>query len=114
MAWRIRDRATFEALRQSSARARRGPVRVIYAAVGGTERPRVAYAVGRRAGTAVARNHLRRRLRSAVQESDRFEAGAYLVSAGPEAAGLGFQELSEKVTDAMTAASRLSAGGRRR
>ena len=66
VAWRIRDRATFEALRRAGTRARRGPVTVTYAAVGTAPVPRVAYAVGRRTGNAVIRNRLRRRLRAAV------------------------------------------------
>ena len=46
-----------------------------------TEPPRVAYAVGRRAGGAVARNQVRRRLRAATRAHAReLEPGcAYLV-----------------------------------
>ncbi|HAM01006.1 MAG TPA: ribonuclease P protein component, partial [Acidimicrobiaceae bacterium] len=83
--WRIRDRATFEALRRSGARARRGSVTVTYSSVGAAPEPRIAYAVGRRAGTAVTRNRLRRRLRAAVGHAPRLAPGAYLVAAGPEA-----------------------------
>jgi ribonuclease P protein component len=63
--------------------------------VGSASPPRVAYAVGRRAGGAVARNRLRRRLREVV----RAEAGAlvpghvYLVSAGPAAGAASYGEL---------------------
>ena len=66
MVWRIQDRATFEALRRSGRRARRGPVTVTYAAVRPAPEPRVAYAVGKRVGKAVVRNRLRRQLRAAV------------------------------------------------
>ena len=47
-----------------------------------TEPPRVAYAVGRRAGGAVARNKVRRRLRAATRaHAGEFQGGsAYLVS----------------------------------
>lgn len=49
--------------------------------------PRVAYAVGRAAGSAVSRNRLRRRLRAAVwDERAALATGlAYLVGAGPAA-----------------------------
>ena len=109
MAWRIRDRATFEALRRSGTRARRGPVTVTYAAVGAAPEPRVAYAIGRRVGTAVVRNRVRRRLRAAVGTVDELAPGAYLVAAGADAAGQTYEELREEVAQAMTSAS---GGGR--
>jgi len=102
--WRIRDRATFEALRRSGARARRGPVTVTYASVGAGSEPRVAYAVGRRTGKAVTRNRLRRRLRAAVGQVPGLAPGAYLVAAGPEAVEMGFEELKNQVAEAMTGA----------
>ena len=61
--WRVRDRATFEAL----ARARRhraGPVSLRFLTDGSDDPPRVAYAIGRRVGIAVERNRTRRRLRA--------------------------------------------------
>lgn len=103
--WRIRDRATFEALRRSGARARRGPVTVSYAPVGSAPRARVAYAVGRQTGKAVTRNRLRRRLRAAVDQVPGLAPGAYLVAAGQGAVGMGFEELKEQVARAMTSAS---------
>ena len=105
MVWRIGDRPTFEALRRSGARARRGPVTVTYAQVGEPARPRVAYAVGRRVGNAVTRNQVRRRLRAAVAEASGLRPGAYLVAAGPEAARATYDELRRHVATAMTAAS---------
>lgn len=110
MAWRIRDRATFEALRRSSARARRGPLSVTYAPVGETPEPRVAYAVGRRVGGAVARNRVRRRLRAAVDQVTGLRSGAYLLAAGPEALHMGHEELRQEVAEAMTSASTRSGG----
>jgi ribonuclease P protein component len=63
----------------------------------------VAYAVGRRAGNAVARNRLRRRLRAAVH--DRAElltpGTAYLVDAEPEAAAMSFAVLSDALARAL-------------
>jgi ribonuclease P protein component len=105
VAWRIRDRATFEALRRTGTRARRGPVTVTYAP-GAEPEPRVAYAIGRRVGTAVVRNRVRRRLRAAIGTLEELVPGAYLVAAGPEAAGQTYEELREEVAEATTAASR--------
>jgi ribonuclease P protein component len=104
VAWRIRDRATFEVLRRSGRRVRRGPVTVTYAAVGDAARPRVAYVVGKRVGGAVVRNRLRRRLRAAAAVEG-LQPGAYLVGVGPGATGLTYEELRTTVATAMTVAS---------
>lgn len=53
---------------------------------------RVALAVGRRAGGAVARNRIRRRLRAAAGLAG-LGPGAYLIAAGPEVIELPFDEL---------------------
>jgi ribonuclease P protein component len=104
--WRIRDRATFDALRRHGHRARRGPVTVTYVAIGNESVARVAYAVGRRTGSAVRRNRLRRRLRAAVGVCGvDLRSGAYLVAAGPEATRLPFEELRTIVRTAMLAAA---------
>jgi ribonuclease P protein component len=103
--WRIQDRATFEALRRSNRRVRRGPVTVTYAAVGEATPPRVAYAIGRRVGKAVVRNRLRRRLRAVIDGMAELPTGAYLVAVGPGASGLSYEDLRTKVTTAMTAVS---------
>ena len=59
---------------------------------------RVAYGIGRRVGTAVVRNRVRRRLRAAVHEVDRerggLSPGAYLVLARPEAGAAAYAELT--------------------
>ena len=104
--WRIRDRDSFESLRRSGTRARRGPVTVTYSATGDQRAPRVAYAVGRRVGNAVARNRLRRRLRAVVAEVTGLAPGAYLIGAGPEASELSYEELKREVAAAMTHACR--------
>jgi ribonuclease P protein component len=87
-------------------------VTVTFAAVGEPARPRVAYAVGRHVGTAVARNRLRRRLRAAVDQAAPVP-GAYLVGAGHEALELEFDELRSYVSEAMAAASRPGTRGPR-
>ncbi|MGH2717841.1 MAG: ribonuclease P protein component [Actinomycetota bacterium] len=105
MVWRIRDRSTFEALRRSGRRARRGPLSVTYASTGSGPAPQVAYAVGKRVGPAVVRNRLRRRLRAAVDQVDSLAPGAYLVVADPEAVTLSYDDLRKTVATAMTSAS---------
>ena len=68
--------------------------------------PRVAYAVGRSVGDAVARNRVRRRLREAVRAHPELlrPASAYLVGAGPEARDMTWNALCEAVSRAVTAA----------
>ena len=110
---RISDRATFEALRRDGRRARRDPVTVLFlpeagAGVGGDVR--VAYSVGRRVGTAVDRNRVRRRLRAAVRDvsgdGDGLSSGAYLVLARPEAGTTPYAELKRSLGEACAAAAR--------
>jgi ribonuclease P protein component len=94
--WRIRDRQTFVQLRRSGRRARRGPVTVTFLPAGDGDHdhpPRVAFAVPRKVGPAVARNRIRRCVRARLLERARdprrsLAPGAYLVSVGPAAAGL--------------------------
>jgi ribonuclease P protein component len=90
---RIRDRATFEALAERPRR-RRGTLSVRHLPDG--DDARVAYAIGRTAGGAVARNRIRRRIRAALAELDRtgrLAPGAYLVGAGAPAMTMPYAEL---------------------
>jgi ribonuclease P protein component len=66
----------------------------------------VAYAIGRRFGTAVERNRARRRLRAAVAlESDELRAGGvYLFSAERSVMTLPFPTLRAHVTTLLRAA----------
>jgi ribonuclease P protein component len=102
--WRIRDRATFEALAQARAH-RAGPVRTRQVASGRDEPPRVSYVVGRPVGNAVQRNRLRRRLRAAIREQQELlEPGrAYLVAVGPEALPMSYPALRGAVARALRA-----------
>lgn len=99
--WRIGDRATFEALRRTRIRARQGPVWMARVqADEQDDRVRVAYSVGRKVGSAVRRNKVRRRLRVVMRVlacSGSLVPGAYLVSAGPGADQIPFAELTGMV-----------------
>jgi ribonuclease P protein component len=67
---------------------------------------RVAFAVPRKVGTAVERNRFRRRLRAVVVEmTASIPAGTYLVGIDQGVRGVPFQELREKVIEAMQRAS---------
>ena len=114
MIGRIQDQSTFAALQARGLRVRQGPLTIAHladpdngrAADGSAaSRPivRVAYAIGKRVGNAVTRNRLRRRLRGVFTEvdPDTMPAGAYLVSAHPDAAALSYQELREHVERAL-------------
>jgi ribonuclease P protein component len=72
--------------------------------------PRVAYAIGRRAGSAVVRNRIRRRLRAVMRELVHDEdgpvlPGAYLLTAGPQSATEPYQELKNNVAAALRRAT---------
>lgn len=61
-------------------------------------KPQVAYATGRRVGSAVARNKVRRRLRAIMAEvAGDLAPGAYLVSAGSKSSGATFDGLRGNV-----------------
>jgi ribonuclease P protein component len=102
--WRLRDRATFVALRRSGRRVTQGPITVLWLPANPTEPTRIAYAVGRGVGPAVVRNRVRRRLRAIVRESRALLLpGAYLIRAAPSAADQSFGELSAHVSTALRA-----------
>jgi ribonuclease P protein component len=109
--WRVRDRSTFEALRRQGRRCREGPVTVVHLAVAPDDHqvadpPRVAFAIGRRVGSAVVRNRVRRRLRAVMSElagrpDGPVRPGAYLISAGPQVVPLSYVELRTIVKTAL-------------
>ncbi len=96
--WRIRTSSTFKELRLHGTILRQGPLEFCYQTDGRALPPRVAFAVGRRVGSAVLRNRLRRRLREILRRlssanPDSFPSGDYLVRVSPAAASLSWSEL---------------------
>ena len=107
MICRISDRATFEALRNRSQRGRNGPVSVAFCASDDPGVARVAYAISRRAGCAVERNRLRRRLKAVMATmAPDLPSGAYLVKARGEASRLSFGDLKSVLVHAVSGATR--------
>lgn len=100
--WRVRDAATFQALRRSGRRVRVGALSVTWLPGPPGEPPRLAFAIGKVVGTAVVRNRLRRRLRSLFTElAPTLPPGTYLVGAGPAATSLDYGDLRRTVATAL-------------
>jgi ribonuclease P protein component len=100
----IRRRQTFAALRAQGVRVRRRGLVVVYVPTD-SDATEVAFAISKRAATAVRRNRCRRRLRAALVELDRDGAlppGAYLVSVGPEVVAAAQPELHERLVDVVS------------
>lgn len=82
----LSGRAAFAVLRAAARRGRSATVTVLAAPDPSLDRAEVAYAIRARAGTAVARNRLRRRARALLEEwaaNGRLAPGRYLVSFAP-------------------------------
>ena len=97
----IRRRETFAALRTQGFRVRRRGLAVVYVPTD-SEESEVAYAISRRAATAVQRNRCRRRLRVALGELDQLgllPRGAYVISVAPESIGASQAELLGRLAD---------------
>jgi ribonuclease P protein component len=105
--WRIRDRATFEAL-AAGQRRRRGPISMTFLPGDPSHPPRVAYAVGKRVGPAVVRNRVRRRLRAATwaHRAELRPGCAYLFGAAPPAASVPFTEIDAAMGQLLAGAGR--------
>jgi len=102
---RITSRAAFAEVQRGRARGACGPVRATFApadeAVPGVF-PQVGYAIGRRCGSAVVRNRLRRRARAVVrEEASSLPRGAFLVRLEPGASSLSPAEFRHDVAEAL-------------
>jgi ribonuclease P protein component len=106
LTWRIRDRATFDAL-ASGRRRRRGPISMTFLPGDSSLPPRVAYAVGKRVGGAVVRNRVRRRMRAAtLAHRAELQPGAYLFGAAPAAAAAPYAEIDAAMGQLLAGAAR--------
>jgi ribonuclease P protein component len=91
---RLTTKDTFAALQRSRRRGASGPVHAVFApapeeAVGAFPQVRVGYAVGKRCGSAVERNTLRRRMREVARATGpSLPRGSYLLRLSPEARSL--------------------------
>ena len=92
MIWRIRERSAFTRLANDGRRTRAGVLWCTYIPDPAATPPRVAYALGRAIGPAVARNRLRRRLRAMLSTIE-LPPGLYLIGAQPIAAQRSTSEL---------------------
>lgn len=101
----MKRRSTFEAFRSRGVRVSSGAIGLVWVETG-REELEVAIAAGKKLGTAVQRNKLRRRVKAALRELCRDPQGtlcqgAYLVIARPEASEYGFSQLRESLRDAL-------------
>ncbi|MEZ5341161.1 MAG: ribonuclease P protein component [Acidimicrobiales bacterium] len=105
----VRDQATFRNLRTQGIRGRSGPIRAIFLP---HDRPDVlvAFAIGRKFGSAVERNRARRRVQAALRSPGLSLApGAYLFSMQRETLTMPFESLLADVQNCVDrCASRLA------
>ncbi len=101
--WRVRDRATFQALRRAP-RVRRGLLTVAWLDDGSWP-PRLAFSISRKVAGAVGRNRLRRRLREVARRRP-LPPGAWLAIPAPGCAEVPFANLSSWWADATGALAR--------
>ncbi|MGH8922294.1 MAG: ribonuclease P protein component [Actinomycetes bacterium] len=105
MIWRVDRRSQFAAFR-SAHRGRVGPLTVSWVEDDSADPPRVAFAIGRRAGSAVVRNRLRRRLRMLMREAaPQLPSGSYLIGASPDVTRCSFNELRMTLRRALAKAT---------
>ena len=94
---RIRSRRAFDRLRREGTRVRVDPLWCSFVLDPEISPPRVAFAIGRTVGPAVARNRLRRRLRAILAATSELRPGLYLIGTRPAVLELTFGELRDRV-----------------
>lgn len=105
--WRLTGRRDLDLVARRGRRSAAGPLwarALVDDPADRRDPPRVAFAVGRKVGNAVARNRVRRRLRELLRrqvasDPGSLPSGRYLVGAGPAAAELSFEELGAVVEE---------------
>jgi ribonuclease P protein component len=99
--WRVDRRDSFAALRHGR-RHRAGPLTVSWVPGDPAEPPRVAYTIGRRVGSAVVRNRVRRQLRMLIRgAAPMLRPGTYLIGAAPEVTTLSYPNLRTMLVKAL-------------
>jgi ribonuclease P protein component len=102
---RITSRAAFAEAQRSRARGASGPVRAVFVPADETAPgvfPQVGYAIGRRCGSAVVRNRLRRRARAVVREhAASLPRGTFVVRLDPAATALTAPDFRHDVSRAL-------------
>ncbi len=110
---RITRRAAFADLQRVRARGACGPVRAAFAPVDDATPgvfPQVGYAIGRRCGSAVVRNRLRRRARAVVrEEASSLPRGTFLVRLEPGASSLNTDQFRHDLATALHRAGQAAA-----
>ncbi len=107
MIGRLRHRDDFRVLAARGRRVRSGPLALTFATDPQLPVPLFAYGIPRRVGSAVVRNRLRRRLRSAlVRVPADPHPGRYLLRAGPGAGSLTWAEVWSHTDTLIRSASR--------
>lgn len=95
---RIHERTIFARMRVEGKRVRSGSLWCSVILDPSLPAPKVAYAIGKRSGSAVARNRIRRRLRPLmVANSSQLPRGYFLVGADAEAATKSATDLNSEV-----------------
>ena len=89
----LRDGAAFTRVYGTGSRRRVGEILVI-SAPGEEGPPRVGVVAGRRVGSAVVRNRVKRRLREALLRAELTEATSYIIVALPGIGGAKFVEIA--------------------
>lgn len=93
---RVRERDAFVRLRRDGVRVRADSLWCSFVPDPTLMPPQVAFAIGRRVGSAVRRNRLRRRLRALLAQAD-VPPGLYLIGASARDCELTFDELGRRV-----------------
>jgi ribonuclease P protein component len=88
----LRGRDAFQRVYRSERRHRRGDV-VVITADGASGPPQVGFVAGKRIGSAVERNRVKRRLREAMDRVSLDDDTAYIVIAGPGVATADFRRV---------------------
>ena len=103
MPGRVRTRRQFALLAAPTGRGQSGPLRISFVALAHEEPPvKVAYAIGRKVGNAVARNQIRRRLRALMDNfNPQPHPGNYLIKCGLETGNLSYDQLQHHLHQAL-------------